>query len=90
MKYGAINVGYPTTMGYYVIKYLSETYALQEYQTADEKLSKAGELVFKEEYLSIMKEKNGIGKITENPECCNINMCHFSSINIGIIYKECY
>ena len=32
-KYGAINASDPTTMGYYVINYLSEPYTLQEYQT---------------------------------------------------------
>ena len=30
-KYGAINAVDPTTMIYYVIKYLSEPYTLQEY-----------------------------------------------------------
>ena len=31
-KYGAINADDPTITGYYVIKHLSETYALQEDQ----------------------------------------------------------
>ena len=32
-KFGAINALYPTTMGYYVIKFLSEPYTLQEDHT---------------------------------------------------------
>ena len=36
-KYDAINAAYPTTTRYYAIKYLSETYALQEDQTMDVK-----------------------------------------------------
>ena len=34
-KYGAMNASDPTTMGYYVIKYLSKPHTLQEYQTTD-------------------------------------------------------
>ena len=56
-KYGAINESYPTTIGYYVIKCLSKTYTLQAEQTIDGKLSKAGGLVVKSEYLSIMKRQ---------------------------------
>ena len=56
-KYGAINAEDPNTMGYYVIKYLSEPYTLKQYQTTYGKVSKAGELAVKEEYLSIMKAK---------------------------------
>ena len=55
--YCAINVGDTTTMGYYVMKYLSKPYKLQEYQTIYRQLSKAGELVFKAEYLSLVKAK---------------------------------
>ena len=39
-KYSAINEADPTKMGYDVIKYLSEPYTLQEYQTTYEKVSK--------------------------------------------------
>ena len=56
-KYGAINAAGPTTIVYYVVKFLSEPYTLQENQTTDEKISKSGELVFKSEYLSIMKSE---------------------------------
>ena len=62
-KYGAINAAGPTTIVYYVVKFLSGPYTLQEDQTTDEKISKSGELIFKSEYLSIMKpKKNYIGK----------------------------
>ena len=54
-KYGAINAADPTTMGYYVIKYLSEPCTLQEDQATDGQLSKSSEPVFKSEYLTIMK-----------------------------------
>ena len=50
-KYGAINAEYPTTMDYYVIKYLSEILKLQEYQTTYGPVSKAVELVVKENAL---------------------------------------
>ena len=54
-KYCAINVVDSTTMGYYVIKYLSEPYTLQEEQTTDVQVSKAGEFMVKAEYLSLIK-----------------------------------
>ena len=54
-KYGAINAANPTKMGYYVIKYLSEPYTLQEDQTIYGQLSKAVDILVKSEYLSITK-----------------------------------
>ena len=61
-KYGATNSAYATKMVYYVIKYISEPYTLQEHQTTYRKVIKSGELVVKPEYLSIFKEKLiGIG-----------------------------
>ena len=39
-KYGDTNSVEPTTMGYYVIKYLYVPYTLQEEQTIDGKVSK--------------------------------------------------
>ena len=54
-KYGDINVPHPTKKGYYVIKYLYETYTIQEDQTKYGQVIKAGELVVKSEYFSIMK-----------------------------------
>ena len=56
-KYGAINEADPITMGYYGIKYLSEPYTFQEDQTTAEKVSKEGETLVKDEYLSLMKPK---------------------------------
>ena len=44
-------------MGLNVIKYLSESYTLQEDQTAYGQVSKAGEPLIKSEYLSLMKAK---------------------------------
>ena len=55
-KYGVINAVDPTTMGYYVIKYLSEPFTLQEDQTTYGQVSKVGELVVKYEYLSLIKK----------------------------------
>ena len=55
-KYGATNAVDPTTMGYYVINYLSETYKLQEDQTKYGQVSKSDKLVVKYEYLSLMKK----------------------------------
>ena len=46
-KYGARNASDPTTMVYYVIKYIYEPYIPQEYQTTYGKVLKAGELVVK-------------------------------------------
>ena len=34
-KYGAIYTKYPTTMGYYVVKFLSEPYTLQDNKTVE-------------------------------------------------------
>ena len=56
-KYGAINASDTTTMGYYVIKYLYETYTLQKFQTTDGQVSKSVEILVKAEYLSFMKSK---------------------------------
>ena len=44
-KYDAISSAYPTTMVCYAIKYISEPYTLQEYQTTYGRVSKAGEPV---------------------------------------------
>ena len=46
-KYGAINTTNTTTMGYYVIKFLSEAYTLQEDRLCDGKTSTYGEIVVK-------------------------------------------
>ena len=54
-KYGAINNEYPTTMGYYVVRFLSEPYTLQDEKKVDKKVMKSGELIKKAEYISIRK-----------------------------------
>ena len=59
-KYGAINAVDPTTMGCYMIKYLYEQNTPQEDQTTDEQLINSGELVFKYEYLSLVKYKTNL------------------------------
>ena len=46
-KYGSTNTTEPTKLRYYVLKYVSETYNLQEDTTCDGKISMAGELVVK-------------------------------------------
>ena len=55
-KYGAINTTYTTAMVYYVIKFLSEGYTLQEETTCDGKIITAGELVFKAQYMNCMQD----------------------------------
>ena len=55
-KYGSMKTTYSTTMVYYVIKFVSEAYTLQEYITPDRQISTAGGLVFKVHYLRCMQE----------------------------------
>ena len=54
-KYGVINNADPTIMGYYVVKFLSEPYTLKDNKTVEKQVTKAGELILKEEYISTMK-----------------------------------
>ena len=56
-KYGAINKAYPTTMIYYVVKYMDEYFTLQEDITTDRQISKIGELALIYYYLRIMNYK---------------------------------
>ena len=56
-KYGAINTTDTSTMRYYVIKFVSKVYTLQDDTIFDRKMSSAGELVVKTKYLSCMQEK---------------------------------
>ena len=55
-KYGAMNTTYTSTTGYYVIKFVSEAYNLQDDTTCDGKNISAGKLVVKAQYLSCMQE----------------------------------
>ena len=54
-QYIFINTTDITKMGYYVIKFLSEYYSLQEDTTCNGKISKVGDLFFKSQYMSCMK-----------------------------------
>ena len=61
-KYGDKNATDSTTMGYYVIMFVSEYYTLQEETTCGGKISTDGESVVKAKYLIYMREKKkGIG-----------------------------
>ena len=54
-KYGAINTVDPTTIGYYIVKFLSGTCILQDDKKIDMQVIKAGELIPKADCLSILK-----------------------------------
>ena len=53
---GATNTPYYTTIGYYVIQFVSEEYTIQEDTNCDGKVSTSDELVVKEHYLSSTQE----------------------------------
>ena len=55
-KYGAINTTYITKMGCYVIKLFSEAYTIQEDTTCNGKISTAGEIFVKSQYIQCMQE----------------------------------
>ena len=55
VKYGDMNAADSTEMTYYVIKFLSEPYTLQEDQTTYGQVSKSVEPLVKSKYLIIMK-----------------------------------
>ena len=57
-KYGAINIAYTTTNGYYVIKFISEAYTLQNNTTIHGQIISTGELVVRAQYLLSMQENN--------------------------------
>ena len=57
IKYGAMKTAYSTTMGYQVIKVLSEDYTLQEDTTWDGQMITSKELVLKAQYLERIQEK---------------------------------
>ena len=54
-KYGATNTKYPKTMVYCVVKYVLNTYTLQEETIFDGKISKSDELLVKSQYTSCIK-----------------------------------
>ena len=55
-KCGCINTTDKTTMGYYMIKLITEPYTLQEETTCDGKISTAGELFVKLQYMNYMQD----------------------------------
>ena len=55
-KYGSMNTIYTKTMGYCEIKFVSESYTLQEKNTCDVKISTSSGLVFKAQYLICIQE----------------------------------
>ena len=55
VNYCAINTTDTLTMGYYVIKLVSEAYTLQYDTIFDGKISSAGEIVAKAQYLRCMQ-----------------------------------
>ena len=56
-KYGAMNTKYSKTLGYYVKKYVSDNYKLQEESTCTGKISTADKLVVKAQYMICMKKQ---------------------------------
>ena len=57
-KYGTINISETTTNEYYVNKFMSQVYTLQNNTIIDGKNIYADEFVFKAKYLCCMQEKN--------------------------------
>ena len=56
-KYGAINKTGPSTMGYYVIQFVSEAYNLQEDTRYDGKIISDDELAVKAHHLGCTQER---------------------------------
>ena len=54
-KYGVINTSDSIIMVYYVVKFLSEPYMLQDDKKVDKQFRKEGEIIAKSGYLCIMK-----------------------------------
>ena len=55
-KYGAINTTDTATMGYYVIKFMSKPYTLQEESMCDGQINTTGDLVVKSQYMNCMQD----------------------------------
>ena len=56
IKYGTINTTYTTKTGYYVIKFMSEAYTLQEETMCDGKISTDVELAVKSQYMNCKQD----------------------------------
>ena len=54
-KYVTINTADITKIGYYVVKFLSELYTLQDEKKVDKKFIKVSKFIVKPVYLSIVK-----------------------------------
>ena len=54
-KYVTINTADTTKIGYYVVKFLSERYTLQDEKKVDKKFIKVSKIIVKPVYLSIIK-----------------------------------
>ena len=54
-KCGAIKTTYDSTIGYYVVKFMSEAYMLQEKYEHNVQISEVGELVAKPQHTDCMK-----------------------------------
>ena len=101
-NYVAINTAVTTTMGYYVVKLLSEPCTLQDNKTVDEQVIKAGEHMVKQEYLSITKtDTNCYWQPLENKDsviivthtivhlCLSVsNIVNVSDIRISLCNKK--
>ena len=55
VNYGTTNTSYPTTIGYYVVKYVMDAYILQEETKCDGKISTDGELVVRDQCMICTK-----------------------------------
>ena len=55
-KYDSINTTYKTTTGYNLIKFISETYTLQEETTCNGQISPAGDLFVKYQNMKYMQD----------------------------------
>ena len=55
-EYCSINTTYTTTTRYYMIKFISEPYTLQEETLCDEKIISDGKIVVKVQYMNCMQD----------------------------------
>ena len=55
-KYGTFNTSYRTTIGYYVVKFISEPYRLQGNKTENKQVINTGKLIVNAVYLIMIKE----------------------------------
>ena len=56
-KYGYMNTTYITTLGYYMVKYISNSHTLKEDTTCDGKISMSDWIVVKSQYRICKKSK---------------------------------